>query len=222
MILAVTATELEMSAMLETPAAACCLRLVTGVGQVESCLRLSRYLSSPPASISLVVHFGVAGAYPSAKGMRPALLDICLATTEINGDLGICYPSRIDDLGDGFRPPTRFILDSGMATAARGVLEQHGIPHFSGNFVTVNCASGTRKRGEILCHKYNGLCENMEGAAVARVCADFGLPLIEVRCISNFVEDRDLSKWCLTQACEKGGRIAALIIAELEKHYGTD
>jgi futalosine hydrolase len=40
----------------------------------------------------------------------------------------------------------------------------------------------------------------MEGAAVAQMCARFGVPFFEVRGISNLVEDRDLSRWNLSAA----------------------
>ena len=86
---------------------------------------------------------------------------------------------------------------------------------YLGNFITVNSVSGTRDRGEILQQKYNGLCENMEGAAIAQVCQEFSLPLLEVRCISNYVEDRDPARWRLQEACDKAGEIAAAVVEEL-------
>ena len=56
--------------------------------------------------------------------------------------------------------------------------------------------------------RYHGLCENMEGAAVAQVAACHGVPWLEVRGISNMVEDRDLSKWDYPgrrSGCAEGG-----------------
>jgi futalosine hydrolase len=40
----------------------------------------------------------------------------------------------------------------------------------------------------------------MEGAAYAHVAARYALPFLEVRGISNVVEDRDLSRWQLDAA----------------------
>jgi futalosine hydrolase len=45
-----------------------------------------------------------------------------------------------------------------------------------------------------------GICENMEGAAVALACQQLSVPLLEVRGISNLVEDRDTSRWNLPLA----------------------
>jgi futalosine hydrolase len=222
MILAVAATEFEMTPLLDVLRAASCRTLISGVGPVESCLRLTRYLETISDTISMVVNFGVAGAF--IKEMRteqPELLDICLAETEVFGDLGICYPMRIDDFTGSISPPKHFYLDEKLRKVGERVLKHHGINSFSGNFVTVNSVSGTLRRGEMLSEKHNGLCENMEGAAIARVCEEFSLPLLQLRCISNYVEDRDPAKWSLQQACEKSGRTAALIIQKIGKEHGA-
>jgi futalosine hydrolase len=55
----------------------------------------------------------------------------------------------------------------------------------------------------------------MEGAAVARVCVQFGLPLLELRCISNLVEDRNLQNWQLKKASARCGEAAALVLEGL-------
>jgi futalosine hydrolase len=42
----------------------------------------------------------------------------------------------------------------------------------------------------------------MEGAAVAQVAVLHGVPWLEVRSISNIVEDRDLKKWDIPKAAD--------------------
>jgi len=101
---------------------------------------------------------------------------------------------------------------------AGNVLEKNSISYHQGNFITVMSVSGTRQRGSLLQQKYNGLCENMEGASLARVCHEFRKPFVELRSISNYVEDRDLSRWNLEKACENAAYVASLVINELEKN----
>ncbi|MBI4710197.1 MAG: hypothetical protein HY759_03720 [Nitrospirae bacterium] len=72
----------------------------------------------------------------------------------------------------------------------------------SGAFVTVSTSTGTNKRAKELEKRFNAICENMEGAAVAHVCAMYGIPMLEVRGISNIVEDRDRDKWDIKTASE--------------------
>ena len=80
------------------------------------------------------------------------------------------------------------------------------------NFVTVNCCTGTKKRGEFLRRKYGAGCENMEGAAVAMVCQNFNIPCVELRCISNMVDDRDTTKWRLSEAVDKICRVVDTLL----------
>ncbi len=222
MILAIAATEFELNPLLDALGPSGCNTLISGVGPVESCLQVTRYLEKNRDDISKVINFGVAGAFIDKKrAKQPALLDICLAEKEVLGDLGICFPMRIDDFPGDICGKKHFILDKALRDTAKKILHNHDIAFFSGNFVTVNCASGTGGRGTILKQTYNGMCENMEGAAIARVCEEFSLPFLQIRCISNYVEDRDPSKWRLQQACEKSGRTAALIIKEIGKAYGA-
>ena len=75
--------------------------------------------------------------------------------------------------------------------------------------------SATVSRGAMLMRQYDGLCENMEGAAVARVCEEYNLPLLEMRTISNFVEERDLTRWKLHEACDEAGKAAAILLKGL-------
>jgi futalosine hydrolase len=217
MFLLTAATESEMTPFLTACREKNVPCLVTGIGPVETAVRLSARLHAYAESIRGVVNFGVAGAYvhPAAR-KNPQLLDICLADREVFGDLGICLGDRIEPVaGKELRPPGAFSMDPGLLAAAGRALAAAGIPWFSGTFVTVSCVSGTARRGEMLALQHQGLCENMEGAAVARVCKEFGLPCLELRCISNLVEDRDTSRWRLQQACRKAGEATALVLAHL-------
>jgi futalosine hydrolase len=53
-----------------------------------------------------------------------------------------------------------------------------------------------------MARRTGGICENMEGAAVAQVCALHGVPFLEVRGISNHTGDRDLSRWDVRKGAE--------------------
>lgn len=231
MILAVAATEFEMRPLVRllakggenVPAgdpASPCFTLIAGVGPVETTLRLTRYLERCDSRIDCVLNFGVAGAYvpevPGSEG-KAALLDLCLAEQECLGDLGICFDDRIEALDEQLGGPVVFSMDSFLLSRAGEILTCQGQAYRRGNFVTVSAASATRQRGAMLAARFDGLCENMEGAAVARVCAEFSLPVLELRAISNLVEDRDLSHWQLAAASSRAAEAAALLIRELGK-----
>lgn len=190
-------------------------RCITGIGPVETTLSLANILHTRP-DIDCVLNFGIAGAYlENDTTVQAGLLDICLAEQEVFGDLGIQLEDTVEPFRGDVPVRDRFLLDPGLLLTGGRMLGDAGISYTQGGFVTVNCASGTQRRGNQLGCQFHGLCENMEGAAVARVCEAFALPCLEVRCISNMVEDRNRKNWRLQDACARAGRAAALIAAGL-------
>ena len=213
MYLIVAATPFELDPFLRSiPKEFSCDHLVSGVGLVEATLRLSCRLAADPDRYSAVVNLGVAGAYVRDSGGAD-LLDLCLAEREVLGDLGICDETKVETIrSETLEILDTFDLDAAMLTAAEKALRAAGIACRQGVFVTVNCASGSIRRGSQLARHHNGLCENMEGAAVARVCRHFRLPLLEFRCISNLVVDRGQQQWRLKEACVRCGQVLAQIL----------
>lgn len=216
MYLVTAATEYELKPFL----AACRIEgyshLLSGVGPLETAVRLSSWLHAHDGHAAAVVNFGVAGAYTCPGTRGPGLLDICVAEREVLGDLGICFHDRIERLtGKNLTMPDTFGMDPVLLGRTRKILADAHVPFYSGTFVTVNCASGTAGRGAMLAGMHGGLCENMEGAAVARVCSAFGLPWLEIRCVSNMVEDRDTGRWQLQKACERAAQVTASVVQQL-------
>lgn len=220
MFLAIAATEIEMAPLRQLLAGReqRWLTLVGGVGPVETALRLTKFLCQHGGPLSGIVNFGVAGAYLQPVGQQQAdLLDLCLAEREILGDFGVCLPAGMEPLAEELTGAIAFVLDAELRGRAGQILVKRGLAFHPGAFVTVSGASGSRLRGEDLRRRWQGLCENMEGAAVARVCADFALPLLEIRCISNMVEDRNPHNWRLAEACGRAADTAFLLLEELTR-----
>jgi futalosine hydrolase len=218
MILAIAATEIEMAPFIAGSEASAhfCRTLVTGVGPVETALRLTRFLCESKHPFDAVIHFGVGGAYilPD-QTTQPKLLDICLAEQEVAGDFGICLGDTMAYLDSSLTGDIYYTMDTVLLKQSRTILDRVGTNYHTGVFITVNGITGTGPRGKMLQSNWNGLCENMEGAAVARVCRDFNLPCLELRCISNYVEDRDSSTWRLREACQKAAHTAIQLLEGL-------
>jgi futalosine hydrolase len=200
MLLLITATEAELGPLKAAGLPVDCLPLVCGVGPVEATLGLTRYLAASAPGISAVVNFGLAGAYPDT-GLE--LLDLCLAEREFLGDFGIILNEKILPLDQKFAPPREFSGDVPLLARAEGLLVQAGLAPRRGNFVTVAGSSGTLARSLYLRDYFQAICENMEGAALARVCQAFGLPFLELRCISNLVLDRQQQVWRAPEAAAR-------------------
>lgn len=217
MFLLTAATHFEMEALLRScPPASTQMHLITGVGPVETAVRLTAFLAQTTSPLSGVVNIGVAGAYILDGRDNARVLDICLAERELLADFGLCSEIEVQPLrGERLAIEDTFDLDPALLHRAESLLAAASIPYRRGVFATVSCASATRTRGDMLARRHQALCENMEGAAAARACRHFGLPMLELRCISNLVEDRNLQNWHLQKACARCGEVAALVIQGL-------
>ncbi len=220
MLLVVAATEIELQPLqaLRPPGPAVAYYR-SGVGPVETAVRLTNYCAVHHKRIDAVINVGIAGAYHQPQpDDTPPLLEICLAEREVLGDFGVTNGLDIEPFSDPALAGHRdFALDEAIVRRARTVLTDAGFQCRSGTFVTVSAASGTTTRGSLLQMRYQALCENMEGAALARVCHEFGLPLLAVRVISNFVEDRPGTTWETAAACRRAADAVALLIDTLQE-----
>lgn len=162
----------------------------TGVGPVNAAhgVTLAITKQRPDA----IVLCGVGGAYP---GSGLAIGDVACAEVECYGDLGASSPTGFLDMRAlGFPviagpPPIYNDLPLQVFPAARRV-----------KFVTVSTCTGTEAVARAIESRTGGAVENMEGAAVAHVAALHGIPVGEVRGISNPVTDRDTGSWRLGEA----------------------
>lgn len=209
MILLVAATEMEALPLAGKKTGQPHALFVAGVGPLETAVRLTRRLCEGRRDISLVLNFGVAGAY---AGSGAGLLDICLAESEVMGDFGICRQESVEPFDGQLAKSPVFSLEPRYLAQAWEILRKEDYGCKKGVFVTVNGVTATARRGALLRAAHNGLCENMEGGAVARVCNEFAVPCLEVRCVSNMVEDRNPANWQLAAAVRRCGQAVSLLV----------
>jgi futalosine hydrolase len=178
--------------------------LIGGMGKTNAAHALTALLERTP--VRGIIGFGVAGAYPGS-GLQVG--DLCLASSQHYGDEGVETPTgwiSCEGIGiplaeaNGARFFNDFPVDQpGLRRGAAVVSSEQGRLTV-GPFVTVSSCSGTTERGASLERRFGAVCETMEGAAYAHIAALYGLPYLELRGISNLVEDRDLASWQLAKA----------------------
>ena len=200
--------------------------LESGMGAVNTAHALTVALQADRPG--LVLQVGVGGAYATA-GL--AVGDLAVATEENYGDLGVRTPEGwqsavaigipVLQVGDE-RYFNRFPLEDSLVASAREALRglswADGEPRLAaGPFVTVQECSGTAQLGTERSEAFEGaVCENMEGAAAAHICRLYAIPFLEVRAISNMVEDRRRESWDLTLAAARAQEAAVHLIGELK------
>ena len=190
-LLVCIATEIEGRLLRERLGTSADARIVcTGVGPVNAAHAVTlEILRQRPDAI---VVCGVGGAY-GGSGLQVG--EVACADVECYGDLGAATPSGFLDMKAlGFpvvESPGPLYNDLPMQLwpVDRRV-----------KFVTVSTCSGTDAAARTLEARTGGAVENMEGAAVAHVACLHGIPVGEVRGISNIATDRDPSRWRLTEA----------------------
>lgn len=186
-----TATKLEGSLLRERLATDGSVAIVTmGVGPVNAAHAVT--LAIARSRPSAIIVCGIGGAYP---GSGLAIGEVACAGTECYGDLGATSPSGFLDMRAlGFPivagpPPIYNELPMQVFPSSTRV-----------RFVTMSSCTGTAAAARAIEARTGGAVENMEGAAVAHVAAIHGIPIGELRGISNMVTDRDTGAWRIKEA----------------------
>lgn len=188
-----------------------------GVGKVNAAHCTTLVLEKN--KIDILILFGIAGAYADAE-----VGDVVVAESENYGEEGVMTH-------EGWKPMdftgfpllkkeieyfNTFPLDRKLCRLALEASKEICLNTISGHFITVSQCSGTRISGEILQKRFNGLCENMEGAAVAHICGMYRIPMVEIRGISNIIEERDLEKWNTPLAISNCSKVVNELVRRLK------
>jgi futalosine hydrolase len=176
----------------------------TGIGKVNAAWAATTLLER--FTPQLLINTGCGGAV-AGSGLQ--IGDLAIASGESFPDEGVetLEGWRGLDLigipvfeGRGERVFNQVPVCRESAQGALDCARELGFRAGLGPFHTVSTCSGTAGRGAELVRRYPGICENMEGGALAQVALIYGVPFLEVRGISNMVEDRDLTRWDLKRA----------------------
>lgn len=155
--------------------------LITGVGMTATAFALGKYLSPV---YNLVVNLGIAGCYD----WQFPLGSVLSITQDTFSELGAEDKNdflTIDALGFG---KSSYTAKNDLATA-----HFTRLPQVSG--ITVNKVHGNKLSIKAIEQRLHPVTESMEGAAVFYCCEQAGIPCIQVRSISNYVEERNRGTW---------------------------
>jgi futalosine hydrolase len=215
------------------------LLMNTGIGDVNAAHSATGIIEHFP--IRYIINSGVGGAYPHAQ---LEIGHIAIALKEIYSDKGVISSTGQESLKKIGIPLVQagrrkyfneFPFDKNLVQKVLNSLQctkdnlknpfsspfsKGGMGGFlgkikSGNFITVSSATGAYKRALELEKKFNAICENMEGAAIAQVCAIYKIPMLEIRGISNIAGERNKRKWNLKLASENCQRAVLRVISSL-------
>ena len=190
-LLVCVATDLEGTALFDRFGHDANVRIIrTGVGPVNAAHAVTAsILSDQPSSVLIC---GVGGAYPMS-GLRVG--EVVCASMECYGDLGASSSAGFLDMRALGFP----VIHSPEPIYNDVPLQIFPVERRV-KFVTMSTCTGIDVTAREIEARTGGAVENMEGAAIAHVALLHGLPVGEVRGISNVVTDRASSQWRLKEA----------------------
>ena len=169
--------------------------LAAGVGSVSVAVVTARTLSS--AEYSLVVCTGIAGGFSGKAEVGSIVVanEIIVADLGTEAAEGFC---SLDKLGFGF---TRIQINTNLVDRVTRGLREAKLPVNCGPVLTVSTVTGTVASSVELASRVPGAAaEAMEGYGVGLAAFDRGIPVLEIRTISNMVGPRDRTAWQIKEA----------------------
>ncbi|NEB03763.1 futalosine hydrolase [Streptomyces sp. SID13726] len=164
--------------------------LAVGVGPARAAARTAAALAA--ASYGLVVSAGIAGGFLPHAPVGSLVVADEITAADLGAETADGF-LPVTELGFGtvtHRPPEALVRD---AVAATGGL--------AGAVLTVSTVTGTAARAALLRERHpSALAEAMEGFGVAEAAGAHGVPVLEVRAVSNPVGPRDRAAWRIGDA----------------------
>lgn len=167
--------------------------LITGVGMMATTYSLTKaILNKRP---DFVLQAGIAGCLDN----NLALTKVVLVENENIGDLGVQDNGTFKSLFDlNLLDKSSFPWNNGKLSNNVRSLKSTGLKIVDG--VTVNEISTHQDRIAFYKNHLNASVESMEGAAFHYVGLQENLRFLQIRSLSNFVGERDKTKWVIDVA----------------------
>lgn len=166
----------------------------SGVGMLATSVSLTRLaLQDKP---DLIVQMGIAGSFDPT--FAPG--KVVVVKEEQLGDMGVEENGVWNDIFDlklekgSYHPFEKRKLSNPWLTKYN-LLKLPAV-----KAITVNQISTNKKRIALLSQKYKPTLESMEGAALHYVCKEMNIPFLQIRAVSNFIGERDKTKWKMKEA----------------------
>lgn len=163
-------------------------------------------------SYGCVISAGIGGGFP---GVAP-VGSLVVASEMIAADLGAETPEGFRSAAELGFGSVSVPADSGTVQAVTAALAAAGLNVSTGPVLTVSTATGTAETAAALAARHPGAAaEAMEGHGVAVAAMALGLPVLELRAISNAVGPRDRAAWKIGEALEALEAAAAILLEVL-------
>jgi len=156
--------------------------LITGVGMVATAFALGKHLATH--QYDLVINLGIAGSFERNIALGEVVEVVEDSLSELGAEDDDTFLT-IDSMGFGesiFRSSAN-LSDFGKFNLKRV------------EAVTVNTVHGHLHSIQKITNRLQPKLESMEGAAFFYACKQTGVPCLQIRAVSNYVEKRNRDAW---------------------------
>ena len=205
-LLIVAATEFEIDLFLKGKTNA--EILITGVGIPSTIFHLTKKLLEK--NFDLIIQAGIAGMFNDKLN----LAEVVLVKEDAFADLGIKENGNFKTLFEtGFIKKNDFPYTDEWLVNPNSLFEKNNL--FVAKGITVNKIGDDHLQNKMIKEKFSPDIESMEGAAFHYVCLQQKINFLQLRSISNYVGQRDKSKWKLKESVENLNKELLKIIKNL-------
>lgn len=194
-VLVATAVPVERDAVAEAFAGDGHTVIAAGVGPALAAASTATALTTAALQGSpygLVVSAGIAGGFQPEAPVGSLVVADEITAADLGAETAQGF-LPVTELGFGtvtHRPPKALVRDLVAATGAH-----------AGAVLTLSTVTGTAERAATLRARHpRALAEAMEGFGVAEAAAAHGVPVLEIRAVSNPVGPRDRAAWRIGDA----------------------
>jgi len=177
--------------------------LITGVGMVATAFALGKHLASN--QYDLAINLGIAGSFDRGIALGEVVEVVEDRFSELGAEDDKTFLT-IDELGFG----------ESVFRSTYDLPDSFGLKKVSA--ATVNTVHGNEVNIQKLTSRINPQIESMEGAAFFYACKQAGVPSLQIRAVSNYVEKRDRDAWQIGLAIKNLNSFAVDLLKQIDRH----
>jgi futalosine hydrolase len=182
----------------------------SGVGMMATLFSLTKLIMEEKPD--LILQVGIAGCFDTSIELGR----IVVVNKEIDGNSGVEENGKWRDLFDLKLEKANYPPYEKKTLPNPHIDKLNLLKLKTVTGITVNEITTRKERIKQLVKKYEPVTESMEGAALHYVCRNTNTSFLQMRTISNYVGERDKSKWKIKESLDN---LNASLIKYIDKLY---
>jgi futalosine hydrolase len=182
----------------------------SGVGMMATSFSLTKLIMEEKPD--LLIQVGMAGCFNTSIPLGK----VVVVEKDFAGDLGVEENGKWRDFFSLKLEKTNYPPYEKASLPNHHVEKLNLLKLKTVTGITVNEITTRKERIKQLVKKYEPVTESMEGAALHYTCRCTNTPFLQMRCLSNYISERDKSKWMIKESLEN---LNSALLKYIDKLY---